>query len=51
MNDIKQLRQRTGLSQSKFAQKYNISVRTLQQWEQGIGDCGGAICWFCRCQC
>lgn len=36
MNTIKQLRQKTGLSQNKFAEKYNVSVRTLQQWEQGI---------------
>ena len=36
MNKFKQLRKQTGLSQSKFAEKYNISVRTLQQWEQGI---------------
>jgi hypothetical protein len=24
----------TGLSQSKFAKKYHLSVRTLQRWEQ-----------------
>ena len=36
MKDIKELRKITGLSQSKFAEKYGISVRTLQQWEQGI---------------
>lgn len=36
MNKIRRLRNQTGLSQSKFAKKYNISVRTLQQWEQGI---------------
>lgn len=42
MNNIKVLRNKIGLSQSKFAKKYNISVRTLQQWEQGISkpmDC------------
>ena len=32
---IKELRKRTGLSQSKFANKFQISVRTLQRWEQG----------------
>ena len=32
---IKELRELTGLSQSKFAEKYNISVRTLQSWEAG----------------
>ena len=33
---IKQLRKKTGLSQSKFSAKFGIPVRTLQQWEQGI---------------
>ena len=33
---IKELRKKTGLSQSKFATKFEIPVRTLQQWEQGI---------------
>lgn len=28
-------RQRTGLSQSKFADLLGVSVRTLQDWEQG----------------
>lgn len=36
MNSIKELRDKTGLSQSKFAERYGLSVRTLQQWEQGI---------------
>lgn len=35
MNNIKQLRQQTGLSQSRFAKKFHINVRTLQRWEQG----------------
>lgn len=33
--DIKDIRQTTGLSQSKFAEHFGIPVRTLQQWEQG----------------
>ncbi len=33
---IKDLRKKTGLSQSKFSAKFRIPVRTLQQWEQGI---------------
>lgn len=33
---LKQLRKKTGLSQSKFSAKFGIPVRTLQQWEQGI---------------
>lgn len=35
MNGIKELRERTGLSQSKFAARYGIPVRTLQGWEIG----------------
>ena len=31
---IKELREKTGLSQSKFAEYLNISVRTVQYWEQ-----------------
>lgn len=32
---IKELRAKTGLSQSKFAARFNIPVRTLQGWEMG----------------
>ena len=32
--NIKEIRNNTGLSQSAFASKYDISLRTLQQWEQ-----------------
>lgn len=32
--DIKKLRKKTKLSQSKFAEKFKLSVRTLQYWEQ-----------------
>lgn len=32
---IKEIRERTGLSQSQFAKRYGISVRTLQGWETG----------------
>lgn len=35
MNRIQELRERTGLSQSKFAAQYGIPVRTLQGWELG----------------
>ena len=35
---ILDLRNRTGLSQNKFATKFHISVRTLQRWEQGNTD-------------
>ena len=33
--DVKAVRERTGLSQAKFALTIGISVRTLQNWEQG----------------
>ena len=32
---IKELRQITRLSQSKFASKYHLSVQQVQTWEQG----------------
>lgn len=32
---ISEIRQKTGLSQSKFAALLGVSVRTLQDWEQG----------------
>lgn len=33
--DIKELRKVTGLSQSQFANKYRLSVKQVQSWEQG----------------
>ncbi len=33
--DIKQMRERNGLSQREFASALGISMRTLQNWEQG----------------
>ena len=32
---VAEVRQKTGLSQSKFAALLGVSVRTLQDWEQG----------------
>ena len=32
--DVAQTRQKTGLSQTRFAQLLGVSVRTLQDWEQ-----------------
>ena len=32
---IKELREQTGLSQGQFAARFQIPVRTLQDWEQG----------------
>jgi putative transcriptional regulator len=33
--DVKQVRERTKLPQSDFARLIGVSVRTLQNWEQG----------------
>lgn len=33
--DVGQIRQKTGLSQARFAELLGASVRTLQDWEQG----------------
>ncbi len=33
--DVAGIRKKTGLSQSRFAQLLGVSVRTLQDWEQG----------------
>jgi putative transcriptional regulator len=35
-------RQRTGLSQARFAELLGVSVRTLQEWEQGRRQPSGA---------
>jgi putative transcriptional regulator len=32
---VSSVRERTGLSQARFAQLLGVSVRTLQEWEQG----------------
>ena len=32
---IKELRMKTGLSQSQFAKKYKFTVKQVQSWEQG----------------
>lgn len=39
---LKQLRQAAGLSQSQFAEKAEMSVRTLQHYEQGSKDFNNA---------
>ena len=33
--DVATVREKTGLSQARFAQLLGVSVRTLQDWEQG----------------
>lgn len=33
MADIQEIRKQMGLSQSQFAEKFNIKLKTLQHWE------------------
>jgi len=39
---VSSIRERTGLSQARFAQVLGVSVRTLQDWEQGRRAPSGA---------
>jgi putative transcriptional regulator len=40
--DVAKTRQKTGLSQVRFAELLGVSVRTLQDWEQGRRAPSGA---------
>src|ERR1041385_7377277 len=40
--DVANTREKTGLSQARFAQLLGVSVRTLQDWEQGRRAPSGA---------
>lgn len=40
--DIAAVREKTGLTQARFAQLLGVSVRTLQDWEQGRRAPSGA---------
>jgi len=40
--DVAGIRERTGLSQTRFASLLGVSVRTLQDWEQGRRAPSGA---------
>ena len=39
METIREIRDSTGLSQSKFAEALHIPVRTIQKWEIGERSC------------
>ena len=39
---VSSVREKTGLSQSRFAELLGVSVRTLQEWEQGRRAPSGA---------
>lgn len=36
---IKEIRDLTGLSQAKFAEKYHIPKRSIENWESGLRQC------------
>src|SRR5690349_19176581 len=40
--DVAKTREKTGLSQARFAELLGVSVRTLQDWEQGRRAPSGA---------
>ena len=40
--DVSAIREKTGLSQARFAELLGVSVRTLQDWEQGRRAPSGA---------
>lgn len=40
--DVAGIREKTGLSQARFAQLLGVSIRTLQDWEQGRRAPSGA---------
>ena len=40
--DVADIREKTGLSQARFAALLGVSVRTLQDWEQGRRAPSGA---------
>lgn len=40
--DVAGVREKTGLSQARFAELLGVSVRTLQDWEQGRRTPSGA---------
>lgn len=43
---IKEIRHKTGLSQSQFARKFHLNVRTLQTWEQGVRKTPPYVIWL-----
>jgi len=43
MPSVTHIREKTGLSQPRFAALLGVSVRTLQEWEQGRRAPSGAV--------
>ena len=46
MMTILELRQKTGLSQSQFAKRFHLNVRTVQTWEQGTRKTPDYVIWL-----
>ena len=42
LSDVTQARAKSGLSQAQFAQVLGVSIRTVQEWEQGRRKPSGA---------
>ena len=43
---VYELRVGLGLSQSQFAKKFHLNVKTLQSWEQGFRNCPEWTLWM-----
>jgi putative transcriptional regulator len=41
--DVREVRERAGLSQGQFAERYGFNPRTLQDWEQGRRNPDSAV--------
>ena len=48
-SDIKATREKFGLTQVQFAERFNIAVGTLRDWEQGRKQPNGVALNFLRC--
>ncbi len=46
--DVKEIREGLDLSQSVFASLMGVSIRTLQEWEQGRRKPSGSACSLLR---
>ena len=44
--DNLKLRKKTGLSQSQFAKRFHLNVRTVQTWEQGTRKTPDYVIWL-----
>lgn len=44
--DIRAVRDRLNMSQSEFADLFDVSPRTVQAWEQGQRKAGRGVCYL-----